>query len=162
MLDRALDYLNAADAGSLPAAVQAEALRALERAERQAHRRPARVLAAFAGQAAYEDDGQGSARTWLRWQTRVTKGAAAVRSAGYAAAAHPVIGDALAAGTCRDRGPGSCAPGPTAFRWASRDDADEILAAAARSGVDLAGLGGLAQEMYDAPTATCWRPGWVR
>jgi len=32
MLDRALDYLNAADAASLPSSVQAETLRALERA----------------------------------------------------------------------------------------------------------------------------------
>jgi hypothetical protein len=30
-----------------------------------------------------------------------------------------------------------------------QDDADEILGAAARSGVDLAGLAGLAQEMYE-------------
>ena len=30
-------------------------------------------LAAFTAQDGYEDDGQGSARTWLRWQTRVTK-----------------------------------------------------------------------------------------
>jgi hypothetical protein len=77
MLDRALDHLNAADAASLPASVQAEALRALERAGAKHTAARARVLAAFAGQAAYEDDGHGSARTWLKWQTRVTNGAAA-------------------------------------------------------------------------------------
>ena len=33
LLDRALDHLNATDAASLPASVQAEALRALGRAE---------------------------------------------------------------------------------------------------------------------------------
>ena len=82
MLDRFLDYLNAADAASLPSAVQAEVLRALERADAKRTAARARVLAAFAGQAAYEDDGQGSARAWLRWQTRVTTGAAAGRWAG--------------------------------------------------------------------------------
>src|SRR5215472_12230019 len=77
MLDRALDHLNAADAASLPASVQAEVLRALERAGAKHTAARSRVLTAFAGQAAYEDDGQGSAGTWLKWQTRVTKGAAA-------------------------------------------------------------------------------------
>ena len=66
MLHRALDHLNAADAASLPASVQAEALRALERAGAKQTAARARMLGAFAGQAAYEDDGQGSARTWLR------------------------------------------------------------------------------------------------
>jgi hypothetical protein len=83
MLDRALDYLNAADAASLPSSVQAEALRALERAAAKHTAARASVLAAFAGQAAYEDDGQGSIGAWLRWQTRITKGAAAGRWDGY-------------------------------------------------------------------------------
>jgi len=82
MPERALDHLNAADAASLPSSVQARALRVLERAEAKQTAARARVLAAFAGQAAYEDDGQGSARAWLRWQTRVTTGAAAGRWAG--------------------------------------------------------------------------------
>ena len=67
MLDRSLDYLNAADAASLPSAVQAEALRALERADAKRTAAQARVLAAFAGQAVYQADGQGSAGAWLRW-----------------------------------------------------------------------------------------------
>jgi hypothetical protein len=150
MLDRALDHLNAADAASLPANVQAETLRALGRAESKHTAARARVLSAFAGQAAYEDDGQGSAGTWLRWQTRVTKGAAA-GAVGWARrlAAHPVIGAALAAGELSESwGKQICA-------WTDRlpegrqDDADEILAAAARAGVDLSGLAGLAQEMYE-------------
>jgi len=150
MLDRTLDYLNAADAASLAPTVQAEALRALERAGAKRTAAQARVLAAFAGQTAYEDDGQGSAGAWLRWQTRVTRGAAA-GAVGWAhrIAVHPVIGDALAAGELSESwGRQICA-------WTDRlppgkqGDADEILAAAARSGVDLAGLGGLAQEMYE-------------
>ena len=57
MLDRALDHLSTADAALLPAGVQAEALRALERAAAKHTVARARVLAAFAGQAGYEDDG---------------------------------------------------------------------------------------------------------
>src|SRR5215831_17693393 len=98
-LERALDALNAADVASVPAAVQAQALRALERAEAKHTAARARFLAAFAAQDGYEDDGQGSARMWLRWQTRVTK-AAAVGAVGWARrlAAHPVIAAALAEG----------------------------------------------------------------
>ena len=99
MLDSSLDYLNAADAASLPSAVQAEALRALERADAKRTAAQARMLAAFAGQAAYEADGQGSAGAWLRWQTRVTRGAAA-GAVGWARrlAAHPAVDAALAVG----------------------------------------------------------------
>jgi len=76
MLDRALVALNAADAGSLPTAVQAQVLWALERAEARHTAARAQILAAFMAQDGYEDDGQGSARMWLKWQTRVTTAAA--------------------------------------------------------------------------------------
>jgi hypothetical protein len=149
MLDRALDHLTAVDSASLPASVQTQALRALERAEAKHTVARTRMLAAFAGQAAYEDDGHGSARTWLKWQTRVTAGAAA-GAVGWVRrlAAHPVIGDALAAGDLSESWARQlCA-------WTDRlplakQDADEILAGAARAGVDLAALAGLAQEMYE-------------
>ena len=150
MLDRALDHLNAVDAASLPSGVQAEALRALERAGAKHTAARARVLAAFAGQAAYEDDGQGSAGTWLKWQTRVTKGAAA-GAVGWArrVAAHPAIGAALAAGDLSESWARRICAWTGRLPLGKQGDADEILAAAARSGVDLAGLGGLAQEMYE-------------
>jgi Domain of unknown function (DUF222) len=82
-----------------PGSVQAEALRGLERAQSRQTAARARVLAAFAGQAAYEDDGHGSARAWLKWQARVTAGAAA-GAVGWArrVVSHPVIVAALAAG----------------------------------------------------------------
>jgi len=57
LLDRALDHLNATDAASLPASVQAEALRALGRAEAKHTAARARVLGAFAVQGGFEDDG---------------------------------------------------------------------------------------------------------
>src|SRR5262249_50316711 len=149
-LDRALDALNAADMASAPAVVQAQALRALERAEAKHTAARARFLAAFAAQDGYEDDGQGSARMWLRWQTRVTK-AAAVGAVGWARrlAAHPVIAAALA------EGPISVSWARAVCSWSDRlpadmrGDADQILVEAAAGGADLADLAGLAQHMYE-------------
>ena len=155
MLDRALDHLTAADTASLPTAVQAEALRVLERAGAKHTAARARVLGVFAGQAAYEDDAHGSARAWLAWQTRVTNGAAA-GAVGWVRriADHPAIGAALAAGDLSESWARQvCAWTDRLPLW-KQDDADEILAAAAGAGVDLAGLGGLAQEMYERPTPT--------
>jgi len=70
MLHRALDHLNAADVASLPSGVQAEALRALERAQAKHTSARGRVLAAFAAQGGFEDDGHGTARTWLKCAAR--------------------------------------------------------------------------------------------
>src|SRR5215472_2119598 len=136
MLDRALDHLNSADAGSLPSGVQAEALRALEQAAAKHTAARARVLAAFAGQATYEDDGQGSARTWLKWQCRVTDRAAS-GAVGWARrlSAHPVIGDALAAGELSESWARQLCAWTDRLPEGHQDDADEILAAAARQGV---------------------------
>src|SRR2546430_9946680 len=94
MLDRALDHLTVANVASLPTGVQADALRALERATAKHTAARARALAAFTAQDGYEADGQGSARTWLKWHTRTTA-AAAAGAVGWARrlAAHPVIGD---------------------------------------------------------------------
>src|SRR5262245_42630037 len=96
MLGRALDHLNAADVAPLPASVQAEALGQAE-AKHTAAR--ARALGAFVAQGGFEDDGHGTARTWLKWQTRITTGAAA-GAIGWMRrlAAHPVIEQALTAG----------------------------------------------------------------
>src|SRR5580658_5427579 len=99
MLEAALDCLNAADMAALPAAAQADCLRALERAEAKHTAARARVLGAFTAQGGFEGDGQHGARPWLKWQTRVTGGAAA-GAAGWVRrlAAHPAVGRALAAG----------------------------------------------------------------
>jgi hypothetical protein len=150
MLDRALATLNTADAASLPTGVQAQVLRALERAEARHIAARARMLAAFTAQDGYEDDGQGSARMWLRWQTRVTK-AAAAGTVGWMRrlAAHPAIAAALAEGEL------SASWAHALCGWSDRlpddmrGDADQILAAAAAGGAELADLAGLAQQMAE-------------
>jgi len=150
MLDRALDYLTAAEAASLPAAVQAEALRALERAESRHTAARARVLAGFMAQGGFADDGHGTARAWLKWQTQVTASAAA-GAVGWARrlAAHPVIATALAAGELSRSWARQICEWTDRLPADRRSDADEILAGAARGGASLAALGGLAREMYE-------------
>jgi hypothetical protein len=149
MLDRALTALAAADAGSLPTAVQAEALRALERAEARHTAARAHILSAFTAQDGYEGDGQGSAQTWLRWQTRVTR-AAAAGAVGWARrlAAHPVIADALTAGKISASWARAICGWTDRLPEGRRDDSDTILSAAASGGAGLADLAGLAEEMY--------------
>jgi Domain of unknown function (DUF222)/HNH endonuclease len=154
MLDRALDVLNAGDVASLPAAAQARALRTLERAEAKHTAARARVLAAFAAQGGYEDDGQGSARVWLKWQTRITSGAAAGAVAWMKRlAAHPVIAQALAAGDISPSWARAFCAWNDRLPADRRDDADAILTGAATAGADLTGLAGLAREMYERSSA---------
>ena len=150
MLDRALAALNAADAASLPTAVQAQALRALERAEAKHTAARARILAAFAAQDGYEDDGQGSARMWLTWQTRVTK-AAAMGAVGWVRrlAGHPAIAAALVEGQLSVSWARAVCAWSDRLPGDMRDDADQILATAAAGGAELADLAGLAQHMYE-------------
>jgi hypothetical protein len=150
MLERALDFLNAADAASLPGQTQADALRGLERAEAKQTAARARLLSAFSAQGGFEADGQGSARTWLRWQTRITRGAAAGAVAwARRLCAHPAVEQALAAGEI------SVSWARAVCEWAgrlpekSRDGAVTILVAAARAGADLRDLAGLAEEVYE-------------
>src|SRR5450755_2593735 len=143
-----LAYLADADMAAVPAAAQAGCLRGLARAESLATAAPAGTLAAFTAGRGHEDDGQGSAQAWLRWQTRVTKGAAAGAVAwARRIAAHPAAGEALAAGEI------SASWAREICSWTSQlpadrqADADAILLAAAAGGADLADLAGLAEEL---------------
>jgi Domain of unknown function (DUF222)/HNH endonuclease len=150
MLNRALAALNAADAASMPTAVQAQALRALERAEASHTAARAQILAAFTAQDGYEDDGQGSARMWLTWQTRVTR-AAAAGAVGWARrlAAHPVVAAALAEGELSTSWARAVCGWSDRLPVDMRGDADQILVEAAAGGAELADLAGLAQQMFE-------------
>jgi hypothetical protein len=149
MLDRVLDYLNAADVASLPVDTQARALKSLEAAEAKHTAVRAAVLSAFSAGGGPEADGHGAARVWLRWQTRITKGAAAGAVAWMRRlAAHPVIERALA------RGELSASWAREVCAWTDRlpagvrDDADRLLVQAATDGADVADLGRLAEAIY--------------
>ena len=148
MAHAALAYLASADMASLPAAAQAECLRGLERAESLHTAARAGALAAFMSSGGCEDDGQGSARAWLRWQTRVTNGAAA-GAVGWARrlAAHPAVGEALAAGEISASWAREICSWTGKLPEGKRAGADAILLAAAAGGAELADLAGLAEEM---------------
>ena len=148
MAHAGLAYLASADMASLPAAAQAECLRGLERAESLHTAARAGALAAFMSCGGCEDDGQGSARAWLRWQTRITSGAAA-GAVGWARrlAAHPAVGEALAAGEISASWAREICSWTGKLPEGNQADADAILLAAAAGGAELADLAGLAEEM---------------
>ena len=149
-----LAYPNQVDAADLPGVVQAQCLRELAAAESAQTAAHARLLGAFSAGSAYEDDGQGSARMWLRWQTQITR-AAADGAAGWVRrlAAHPALASALAAGAISPSWARVIAGWTDLLPEAHRDDGDQILLDAAAGGASLADLGGLAEEMR-ARTAT--------
>ena len=76
-LRASLAFLNQVAAADLPGVVQAGCLRELARAGSAYTAAHARMLAAFAASGAHEDDGQQTARAWLKWQTQISMGAAA-------------------------------------------------------------------------------------
>jgi Domain of unknown function (DUF222)/HNH endonuclease len=145
----ALAELAGADMTGLTTGEQADLLRALGVAEARVVAARSAVLAAFGSSRGYEADGAGSARAWLRWQTRVTPQAAAA-AGGWARrlAAHPDVAAALAAGVV------SPSWARCICEWTSRlpvfgqqQDADKVLVAAACGGAELADLAGLAEEI---------------
>ena len=140
---------------SLPTVTQARLLRELERAESKHTAARARILSVFNGQCGYRDDGHGGPHSWLAWQTRVSARAASGAMAWVRRlAAHPVVGDALAAGTV------SASYARKICEWAGmlpvvfRDAGEQILVDAAAGGADLDELSGLAEDMF----SRCARP----
>ena len=148
-LESALGYLAAADAAQLPTVVQAECLRGLERGDAVSTAARASFLSAFTDARGYCEDADYSPLMWLVNQTRVSRGCAAGH-VGWSrrARAHPRVAAALA-----DR--------QVSVSWARvicgwtdklpegcREEADEILLAAARSGLDLRDITALAAEIY--------------
>ena len=149
ILDRALDYLNAADVAGLPVDTQAAALKSLEAAEAKHTAARAAMLSAFSANGGPEADGHGAARVWLRWQTRVTRGAAAGAVAWMRRlAAHPVIERALANGEISASWARELCAWTDRLPAGVREDADRILCQAAADGADLADLARLAEAIY--------------
>ncbi|HEY9244816.1 MAG TPA: DUF222 domain-containing protein, partial [Streptosporangiaceae bacterium] len=149
MLDRALDYLNAADVASLSVDTQAGALKRLETVEAKQTAARTAMLSAFTASGGPEADGHGVARTWLRWQTRITRGAAASAVAWMRRlAAHPVIEHALARGEISASWARELCGWTDRLPAVVRDDADRLLCQAASGGAGLDDLGRLAEAIY--------------
>src|SRR5215471_7438259 len=150
MLRAAMAYLAAADATAMAAGEQARCLRVLEQVTASGTVARTSVLSAFTAGQGYSADADYSPRAWLIHQTGVTKAAAVAYSAWTRRAAeHPQVFAAMAAGELSesaarticvwtDKLPGDCRPA-----------AGAILLSAARAGMDLRDLAGLAAEMYE-------------
>jgi hypothetical protein len=150
MLQSAMGYLAAADPTEMPAEVQARCLIVLERVDAIEIAARASILAAFTAAQGYAGDGQHSTRSWLIHRTQITPGAAVGHTEWpRRGTAHPRVMAALADGdisvsiahricTWTDTLPEEC-----------RDNADDILTGAARSGLGRRDLTALFGEMYD-------------
>ena len=147
-LRASLAFLNQVPAADLPGAVQADCLRELAKAESAYTAAHARMLGAFSASGAHEDDGQQSERAWLKWQTQITKGAAA-GAVGWIKrlAAHPAVRTALADGAVSPSWARHICTWTDELPEDGRDDADQILLAAAAGGAVLPDLAALAEEM---------------
>jgi hypothetical protein len=148
MVAAGLGWLAKADVASLTTIEQADCLRGLERASSMHTAARSRVLSAFSAQGGYEDDGQGSARTWLRWQTRIT-GGAAYGALGWMhrLAGHRAVGDALGAGQISESWARQICDWTGKLPAGVRGDADVFLLGAAAGGAELRDLGKMAEEI---------------
>jgi Domain of unknown function (DUF222)/HNH endonuclease len=148
MAQAGLGWLATAGAGSLTTDEQADCLRGLELAASMHTAARAHVLAAFHGQNGYADDGHGSAKTWLKWRTRITDGAAA-GAMGWMQrlAAHPAVHDAMASGEISESWARRLCEWTDALPADRRADGDVLLLGAAAGGAELRDLAGLADEM---------------
>jgi hypothetical protein len=149
MVRAGLGYLAAADPAQLPAAAQAECLRELEQDDAVATAARASFLSSFTAAQGYSGDAEYSAVSWLIHRTGITRGAAVGHTAwAKRVAAHPRVLAALAAGQVSE------SAGRLICLWTDklpqqyRDQADELLLAAAAGGLGLAELAAMAAEMY--------------
>jgi hypothetical protein len=144
----ALGRLANMDVASMPVAAQADCLRELERAASVHTAAQAAVLSAFDAVAGYEDDAQRSPRTWLRWQTQVTGGAASA-SVGWMRRlrSHPAVASVLADGRISASWAREICEWTDQLPEDARDEADRILLGAAADSAELGDLAKLAEEM---------------
>ena len=149
MVRTGLGYLAAADATAMTAETQAQCLRMLEQATAMGTAARASVLAAFTSEQGYSADADYSPRAWLINRTRITKGVAMAYTAWVRrAAGHPEVAAALATGEMSESFARTICQWTDKLPEACRPDADEILLAAAGTGMDLRDLCGLAGEIY--------------
>jgi Domain of unknown function (DUF222) len=150
MVRAGLGYLANADAARLSAATQAECLRELEQDDAVATAARASILAAFTAGQGYAGDADYSAVSWLMHRTGITRGAAVGHTAwAKRVTTHPKVIAALAAGQVPE------SAGRLICLWTNRlpekfrEESDELLLAAAASGLGLEELASLAAQMYE-------------
>jgi hypothetical protein len=130
-----LGYLAAADPARLTTAEQADCLRALESAEAVRIAARSAVLTAFEERCGFQDDGHRTARSWLRWQARITGPAAGAATAwSHRLEMHPAVQGALAAARISPSWARAICDWTDLLPGPVRDDADAILLAAAAEG----------------------------
>ena len=150
MILAGLSYLAAADATTLTAEEQARCLRELEQADAVAVVARASVLGAFSAGQGYHADGHCGARSWLMHQTGITRGAAAAHAAwARRLPAHPQVAAALTAGDLSESYARTLCGWVEKMPGVCRDKAEEVLVAAAVSGLGLRDLAALAGEILD-------------
>ncbi len=149
MLEAALEFLVAEDAAGMPTEAVAARLRALERADAVEAAVRGRLLVAFDAQDGPVGDGQRTTRTWLVHVTGVTKGQAGEYQAIEALAQdHRVLLAALVEGHVITKSVAlQLARWTRAIPGEYRDEAEEILVAAARAGADLRSLAAICAEI---------------
>jgi hypothetical protein len=150
MVHAGLGYLAAADATALATETQAQVLRELEQDDAVLTAARARFLSSFTAGQGYCADADYSPRAWLIHHTGITRGAAAAHTAwARRTDGHRLVLAAMAAREVSE------SYGRTICQWTdklpeqAREAADEILVTAARAGMDLRDLTGLAAEMYE-------------
>ena len=125
-------------------------LRAFGRVESAHVAARSKALSAFNAQGGFEADGQATLRTWLRWQTQVTNaGAGAATGWMRRLAVHPRVLAALGAAEVTTSFARLICDASDLLVPELRDEADEILLAAAAGGATEADLVMLAQEMRE-------------
>ena len=144
-----LGFLAAQDAVGLPAGAAADQLRAMERTDAVGAALRGRLLVVFDAQDGHLSDGQRTTRTWLVHSLRVTKGQAGEYQAVQALArSHQVLHAALAEGWVLTKSEAlQLARWTRAIPEQYRAEAEELLVAAARAGVDLRGLAAICAEI---------------
>src|SRR5262249_54361816 len=108
------------------------------------------ILASFSAGQGYADDGDYSAVSWLIHRTGITRGAAVGHTAwAKRAATHPRVLAALAAEQVAEPAGRLICLGARKLPEQYRDDADEVLLAAAAAGLGLEELAALFGQMYE-------------
>ena len=149
MLRAAMGFLDAADATAMAAETQAQCLQALEQVNSMGTAARASILAAFTSAQGYSADADYSPKAWLIHKTGITKGAAAGHTAWVRrAAGHPLVAQALAGGEISESVARTICAWTDKLPEDCREAADVILVGAAKAGMDLPDLAGLAGEIY--------------